>query len=157
MERFQKFFQQTRERFFNFLLRMTGDSDRAADVFQESYTRYWERYGRQEPNVALLFTIGRNAAIDGHRMRGRYQPLDEACADRRPNQEACLIIKDSCRQVLAAMELLDPLERQVLSLAVDGGFRYDEIARITGISCGHVKVKVHRARQKLRRHLKEIE
>lgn len=155
MKEFQTFFQQTRERFFNFLLRLTGNADRAADIFQESYTRYWERYGDRDPNAGLLFTIGRNAAIDGHRRRSRQQPFDDNCMDERPSQETALVVKESYRQVLAAMALLDPLERQVLSLAIDGGFRYEEIARITGISTTNVKVKIHRARRKLRRHIEE--
>jgi RNA polymerase sigma-70 factor (ECF subfamily) len=158
LDKLEIFFEQTRERFFNFLLRLTGDADQAADVFQESYTRYWEHYADQEPSVRLLFTIGRNAATDGHRLRRRHLPFDEARQDQDqgPSQEKTLVIKESCRQVLRAMELLDPLERQVLALAVDGGLRYDAIAGITGISRGHVKVKIHRARQKLRRHLKEF-
>ena len=155
MLKFQKFYTETRGRFYNFLVRLTGDSERAADVFQDSYLRYWERYGRQEPNVRLLFTIGRNAVIDGCRRRGREQPIEEAHRCSAPDQETTLIVKESYRRVLAALRSLDPLERELLSLAADGELRYDDIAGIAGISPGNVKVKIHRARQKLRQFLQE--
>ena len=64
VDRFQRFYRQTKARFFNFLLRMTADPDLAGDIFQESYARYWERYGRKPPSTGLLFAIGRNAVID---------------------------------------------------------------------------------------------
>jgi RNA polymerase sigma-70 factor (ECF subfamily) len=134
---------------------MTGSEDRAEDVFQESYRRYWERYGKNAPNERLLFTIGRNLAIDGHRRRTRYQPLDEQRQDTRPDQESAVIVKETYQTVLTAMDALDPLERHVLSLAVDGGFRYEQIAEMTNISAVNVKVKIHRARKKLRRCLEE--
>lgn len=155
MDGFHTFFNDTKARFFNFLIRMTGDADRAADAFQESYLRYWERYGKSTPNAALLFTIGRNVAVDGHRRRKNHHPLDDSHQDGQPDQESAVIIKESYRKVLDAMETLAPVDREILSLAVDGGFRYEQIAQITHMSTTNVKVKIHRAREKLRRYLKE--
>jgi len=156
LDGFQAFFNETKSRFFHFLIRMTGDANRAGDVFQESYMRYWERYGQSVPNVQLLFTIGRNIAIDGHRRRKHQKPLDDQTCDNRPDQETAVIVKETYLNTLAAMETLDPLEREVLSLAADGGFRYEQIAQITQLSTANVKIKIHRARQKLRRYLGDI-
>ena len=155
VDSFQTFFNDTKGRFLNFLIRLTGDADRAADAFQESYLRYWKRYGRKEPNVRLLFTIGRNIAIDGHRNRKAQQCLDENCPDKAPDPESAVIVKESYGRMLKALAALDPGERELLSLAADGHFRYSQIALITRMSEANVKVKIHRARQKLRRHLKE--
>jgi RNA polymerase sigma-70 factor (ECF subfamily) len=155
LDEFQNFINETKTRFLNFLIRLTGNADHAADAFQESFLRYWERYDRDKPNAALLFTIGRNIAMDGHRRHKPHQPLDEQSHDTRPDQESALIVKESYGRVLAAMEQLDPVERELLSLVMDGGFRYEEIGRMTKMSVANVKVKIHRARQKLRDHLKE--
>lgn len=155
MDGFQTFFNETRERFLNFLIRLTGDPDRAADAFQESYLRYWKRYGRKTPNVRLLFTIGRNIAIDGHRSRKPLDPLDEQCRDTGPDPESTVIVREAYGRMLEAMASLNPAERELLSLAADGGFRYSQIARITRMSEANVKVKIHRARQKVRCYLKE--
>ena len=155
MDGFLTFFDQTKERFLNFLIRLTGDADRAADAFQESYLRYWQRYSQKAPNTGLLFTIGRNIAIDGHRRQKPHQPVDENQQNEGADPESTVIIKENYRRVLDAMASLDPTERELLSLVVDGGFRYQEIARMTRLSEANVKVKIHRARQKLRRYLKE--
>jgi RNA polymerase sigma-70 factor, ECF subfamily len=156
LDGFQAFFNETKTRFFHFLIRMTGDADYATDAFQESYLRYWKRYGQNPPNIGLLFTIGHNIAIDGHRRRKHQAPLDDQVCDDRPDQESAVIIKEDYLNMLAAMKTLDPLEREVLSLAADGGFRYEQIAKMTGLSTANVKVKIHRARQKLRRYLGDI-
>lgn len=155
LDKFQTFYRQTAVRFYNYLLRITADPDLAGDIFQESYARYWERYGRREPSVGLLFTIGRNAIIDHRRRQKQTFCYEDRCQDERPDQEAALISKQAYQRVLAAMGTLEPLERDVLALAVDGGFAYSEISRLTDLSPGNVKVKIHRARQKLRRILKE--
>lgn len=155
MDGFQTFFNETKGRFLNFLIRLTGDADRAADAFQESYLRYWQRYRKETPNAGLLFTIGRNIAIDGYRNRKPQQPIDEQHRDGQCDPETTVIIKESYGRVLDALASLAPIERELLSLAADGDFRYSQIAEITRMSEGNVKVKIHRARQKLRRHLKE--
>lgn len=142
-------------RFFNYLLRVTADTDLAGEIFQESYARYWEHYGHREPSVGLLFTIGRNALVDHHRTRKHALCYEDQCEDEQPDQETALIGKESYQQVLAAMSTLPPLDREVLALAVDGGFAYEEIARLTDLSVANVKVKIHRARQKLRRLMKD--
>ena len=157
MDGFQTFFNETRGRFFNFLVRLTGDAERAADAFQESYLRYWQRYRKKAPSIGLLFTIGRNIAIDGHRRQKPHQPVDEQQQDEGADPESTVIIKENYYRVLDAMASLDPTERELLSLVVDGGFRYQEIARMTRLSEANVKVKIHRARQKLRHCLKETE
>ena len=59
-------------------------------------------------------------------------------------------MREEYRRVLTAMQQLAPEEKDVLSLVVSSDLSYQEIARITGISEGNVKVRVHRARVKLR-------
>ena len=95
LEKFQSFYEQIKARFFNYLLRLTGDGERAADAFQESFVRYWQRYGSDTLNVKLLYTIGRNLAVDGHRRRQRLQPIDDHHEDDRPSQESAMIVKES--------------------------------------------------------------
>ena len=56
-------------------------------------------------------------------------------------------------QKVAAIQELEPEEREVLSLVVSRDLSYREIARITGTSESNVKVRVHRARVKLKRIL----
>jgi len=75
--------------------------------------------------------------------------------DRSVDQEHLLMAREEYRQLLSAMQQLGKEERDVLALAVTGELSYREIASVSGISESNVKVKVHRARLKLREILQE--
>jgi RNA polymerase sigma-70 factor (ECF subfamily) len=68
-------------------------------------------------------------------------------------QEHYLMVRDEYRQVLVAMRHLEDDERDLLSLVVSSELSYRELAEITGVSEANIKVKVHRARKKLRAFL----
>ena len=151
MRKFREFYQQERERLFAYLIRSTGDYYFAGDILQEAFTRYLEKYGNRRPSPALLYTIARNALIDGYRKQGRDTPLFEEEVLSQHNPEAHLAVREEYRQVLAAMQKLAPEEREALSLAISSDLSYREIARITATSEANVKVRVHRARVKLKK------
>ena len=151
MRNFREFYSKHRDRLFAYLMRSTGDYHLSSDILQESFTRYLEKYGEQGHNAALLYAIARNAVIDGHRKQGRDTQLFDEPEHSQPNPEAHLMVREDYRRVLAAMQELEPEERDVLSLVVSSDLSYREIARITGTSEGNVKVRVHRARVKLRK------
>ena len=65
------------------------------------------------------------------------------------------MVRQEYRQVLAGMQKLNRDERDILALTLSGELSYKEIASIVGISQGNVKVKVHRARVKLREILRK--
>ena len=135
-------------------MRSTGDYYLADDILQESFTRYLEKYGKEGPNTALLYTIARNAVIDGHRRQGRDTPLLDEPEFSQPNPETQMLVREDYRRVMAAMQELALEERDVLALVVSSDLSYREIARITDTSEGNVKVRVHRARVKLRKMMK---
>ena len=132
-------------------MRSTGDYHLSGDILQESFTRYLEKYGEEEPKPALLYTIARNAVVDGHRRQGRDTvPFDEQ-SHAWHNPESRMMVREDYRRVLAAMQTLEQEERDILSLVVSSGLPYREIARIAGTSEANVKVRVHRARLKLKK------
>jgi RNA polymerase sigma-70 factor (ECF subfamily) len=154
---FRSFYQKYRDRLFAYLIRSTGDYYLAGDILQEAFTRYLEKYGKRRPSPALLYTIARNAVVDGHRKQGRESPLYAEPEFARPNPETQMLVREDYRRVLAAMQELAPEDRDVLSLVVSSDLSYREIAHITGTSEGNVKVRVHRARVKLRKMMKSGE
>ena len=154
MANFREFYSKQRDRLFGYLMRSTGDYYLAGDILQESFTRYLEKYGEDGQNPALLYTIARNAVVDGHRKQGRDMQLFDERGHSQHNPERHMMVREEYRRVLAAMQELAPEERDVLSLVVSRDLSYREIARITGTSEGNVKVRVHRARVKLRKMIK---
>lgn len=117
---------------------------------QESFARLFQKYRPESFTPQLLYTIGRNLVLDSMRRRNRDAGLAETQLEAADSVERDLMVRDEYRRVLAAMRRLDPDERDLLSLAVSGGLRYREMARITETSEANVKVKIHRARKKLK-------
>lgn len=151
MNSFRQFYSDNRDKLFGYLLRKSGSVHLAADLVQEAFTRYLERYRNQTGNVPLLFTIARNSFYDHVREAARHK--DIACASSMgmaEDEERLYLVKEESKQVLAAMQELNEEDRDVLSLVVASGLNYREIAAIKGCSEAAVKVRVHRARQQLR-------
>jgi len=148
---FRAFYKKHRDRLFAYLMRSTGNYYLSGDILQESFTRYLEKYGEEGQNSALLYTIARNAVMDGYRKQGRDAPLLDEQEPSANNPETEMLVREDYRQVLAAMQKLEPEERDILSLVVSSDMPYREIARIAGTSEANVKVRVHRARVKLKK------
>ena len=60
------------------------------------------------------------------------------------------MVRDEYRRTLVALQELSREDRDILALVVGGDCNYREIGRILNLSESHVKVKVHRARLRLR-------
>ena len=155
MKTYREFYIQYKDQLFGYLMRMTGDYYLAGDLMQESFTRHLERYGDKEPRKTLLYTIARNAFFDHHRKAKRNVQLGDNPGVQSSDGEHTLLVRSEYREVLAALNELEPGEREVLALVVSSGLCYREIASVVGISEANVKVKVHRARVALRKILAE--
>lgn len=153
MKTYKTFYLENKDKLFAYLIRLTGDYQLSIDAMQESFTRILSRYGKKEQSVSLLFTIARNVVMDDARKnkKSRYienNPQGDGC-----DPEDMLLIRETYRNVLTAMQKLDKTERDILSLAVSSELSYQDIADIVGISPANVRVKVHRARMKLKKDL----
>ncbi len=142
---------------FSYLIRISGDYQLSMDIMQESFVRYLERYEKDTRNISLLYAIARNCFLDYKRRDKRNYWLERDQRDYSSHQTDVLQIKQEYHQVLKAMKNLEDDERDILALVLSGDFRYREIASIMGITEANVKIKVHRARVKLREVLKSGE
>ena len=157
MENCERLYRENRERVLRFLLHLTGDVELARDLVQETFARYLSRYGRDSEQLGLLFTIARNAGLDALRRR-RTSPLPEReTADPRRDPEHQLIDRQEMDRLLAAIRRLDDTDRQLVALLATSTFSYREIGRLPDLSETNVKVRVHRARLKLKALMAEGE
>ncbi len=145
------FYRNWKSKIFNYLVRMTGDGILAGDIMQETFTRHLGHYGEANRDIPLLYRIARNCFMDEMRRRKKQGAGPEPSID----QDHRLMIRSEYRCVLSAMAALEENERELLSLAAGGDLSYSEMAALLCISEANVKVKVHRARLKLRKLLKE--
>ena len=153
MKNFRKFYKRNKDRLFGYFLRMTGDYHLSADLMQDSFTRYIERYKDKDASVSLLFTIGRNLLFDNFRGKDTHKSYEEGRHGLDRDQEQAFLVREDYRRVLSAMQRLENVEREMLTLAVSSDLSYREIAKITGTSESNVKVKIHRSRLKLRKFI----
>jgi RNA polymerase sigma-70 factor (ECF subfamily) len=148
--KFKSFYSKYRDMLFAYLMRRTGDYYLSGDIMQESFTRYLDRYGERMHSAPLLFKIARNTLLDDQRKTNRITPLTEDDEPAGANPEHQLLVRDEYRRVLSAMQHLAEAERDVLSLVVSSDMSYRDIAEIADTSEQNIKVRVHRARVKLR-------
>lgn len=157
MESCERLYRDNRERVLRFLLHLTGDVELARDLVQETFARYLSRYGRDSEQLGLLFTIARNAGLDALRRRRTSTLPERETADPRRDPEHQLIDRQEMDRVLAAIRRLDDTDRQLVALLATGTFSYREIGRLLDLSETNVKVRVHRARLKLKALMAEGE
>lgn len=97
---------------------------------------------------AWLFGIARNAALDELRRRSRTaalvgDPPDDAVASDEPDS-------DRRATVRAALETLEPRDRELIALKFHGGLSNAEIAKVLGVGASAAAMRLHRAVTKLR-------
>jgi RNA polymerase sigma-70 factor (ECF subfamily) len=134
--------------------RITRDAALAEDAAQEAFLRAFRalpRYRQQSSFAAWVRTIAVNSAIDLVRRRRPEVPVAEHTA--RTGEEKRLEDADLLRRALAT---LAPTDREILLARELEGIGDEAIARRLGLTVTSVRVRVHRARKKLRaRFLRE--
>lgn len=154
-EKYNLFYNQYKNKLFSYLLARSKDYEVAQDVMQESFTRHFQHYGQEAViSPALLFTIARNALTDHFRYQKRFRVSDDVTPQTDEREERSLETKETTAEVHAALEQLPAVDREILTLAV-AGVHYKEIATTLKLTEANVKVRVHRARVKLRKILKK--
>ncbi len=150
MDKCGAFYSEHKGKLFYYLMRLTADYHLSCDIVQESFTRYFTRYGDRVRNLPLLYTIAKNLFRDSLRRRKHDTLLEDNREDQEASQEEKLLISEEYQRVVRAIQKLKDDEREMLSLVLSEEFSYREIAEIMKTTEANVKVKIHRARVKLK-------
>ena len=163
-EAFDELVRQTFADTFTLACRLTGNEEDARDVVQDAYLRAWRAIGKFRGDAQFstwMYRITANAAATHMRKRHRHraEPLDELNepADTRPDTQpsAAFESADTLGHVAAAIETLPPKLRTVVVLKDVYDLPHEAIAEELGISVAAAKVRLHRARRRLREELYE--
>lgn len=143
-----------------YVLSLVRDPVEADDLTQETFLRaHRRRHSLRDPSAALpwLYGIATNACLDRLRQRARRAPSEsgldpEAVSPPDPAPGAALLAEreemSGCVQTFVGK--LSDSYRAVLFLHDVNGLSSREIAELLGDSTGNVKIRLHRARKKLR-------
>ena len=144
---------------YSVAFRVLRSADLAEEVSQDIFYQLWRAAAAFDPLrgslSGWLLVCARNRAIS--RLRGRaVEPtseLREQTAVLRMNLEDDLTRAQQISRVRAALEKLQPAQRQALELAYFEGLTHTEIARQTGEPLGTVKTRLRAAVELLKRAL----
>lgn len=137
-------------RVFAYCLRFLGQRDEAQDVYQETFIRFYEsaQKDREMTNVpGYLLKIARNLCLNNRRNKKQTVEFEDYQSLVLPST----IEKTEFLQLITtAMEMLPDEYREVFVLREYEGLSYAEIAEIVDASLSNVKVRIFRAKQKIR-------
>ncbi len=149
-EAFAELYARHSQRVFAYCLRVTGHTEDAQDIFQETFLKFFDSAKEHDSidNIpGYLLTIARNICINHKR-------------DRKPNftfedfhtwtNESDYERNELLQLLATALELLEREYREAFVLRLYQGLSYPEIAKITGETVSAIKNRVWRAKEKLK-------
>ena len=149
---------------YNFSFKMTGDSDDANDLVQETYMRAFRFFDKFENGTnckAWLFRIMKNTFINVYRKESKspekvdYEEIENFYENiKASNTDDAHLEKDIYDNLLddeltKAISTLPEDFRTVILLCDIEGFTYEEIADFVDAPVGTVRSRLHRARKML--------
>ncbi len=168
---FEAFVDRFGDRIYRFGLRMCGHREDAKDVLQDTLIQAYKALGRLEHPEALrswLYRVASNACLMMRR-KGKYEPERELSLEDlapRPDEGPTVEIPDPAalpdeaaeraewqRRVHEAIGDLPPAYRIVLIMRDMEELSTREVGEALGLDESAVKMRLHRARLKVRQRL----
>lgn len=153
-EAFHALFREAGPLITRFLRRRLPDREETDDICQEALLAVYRSRHTYQPGRSFepwLFAIVRNVSAEYLRRKrvqlGWPEALDEA-PEVSGQSDSSLAL-----ELNEALETLSPNQREALSLTHLLGLSLAEASRRAGTTIGSMKVRIHRARQSLRRSL----
>ena len=136
---------------YTVLLRMTRERQSAEDLLQETFLKLYRQPPGEEVRSprAWIFRVARNLALDYLRAARPGVPLEGA--DRAAPERD----HDARLDVEAALDRLSGEERALVTLHLNGGLKFRELAQVLDLPLGTVLRRYYAALDKLRGHLSE--
>ena len=159
---FDQLVKATYAEVYTLAFRLTGNEEDARDVVQDAYFRAFrsiKRFRGDSRFSTWMYRITANCASThlSRRSKGRHEELadDDAVLDERPESDPEGMAEAGALRdrVTAALADLPAILRAVVILRDVYDLPHDAIASELGITESAAKVRLHRARRKLRERL----
>ncbi len=155
---------------YSFSMKVCGHPQDAEDTMQDVLVKllpYLPRFDSPQALSVWLYKVARNRCLMNRRgaknARNKHVSLDELMPtqyelrelveSKDPNPETNVLRDESSRRVREAVLKVAPLYRMVLVLHDMEGLSTADVARVTGLTEGTVRVRLHRGRLMLRQQL----
>jgi len=141
------------DRLYRWLCRLTRDSTTAEDITQETFLKAFAAVGRFQAGSnfrAWLFRIAHNNFVNQRRaVRHNRQPLVPEIAEELRGPVGETLSREALRLIAEAVAKLPSDFRGALTLRVDEGLSFRDVAAVLGITEETARWRVFKARQKL--------
>lgn len=143
---------------YNTAYRITGNTQDAQDVAQESFIKFFQRIDQYVTHAATVEYLLKRIAINGsidvvRRRRISFIELNEhitPCQESPESDDQEYLLD----QIKTGIANLPPTARIILTLRLIEGLEYDEIAQELSITPSSARSQYSRARQQLLNRLK---
>lgn len=142
--RLRSVFEAERGRLWRSLLAHTGDPEIASDALAEAFAQALRRGEAMRDPAAWVWRAAFRIAGGQLATRRRCREPEELVA---PSIDT---LPDEVVALLDALARLSELDRRVIVLCLVGGMTATEVSRLVDASPGAVRVRLHRARGRLR-------
>ncbi|OGW34606.1 MAG: hypothetical protein A2X58_01920 [Nitrospirae bacterium GWC2_56_14] len=161
-EAFNALVQKHQKPLYALVYRMVSNHEDAADLLQKTFVKAFtglSGFERRSSFKTWLYQIAINLAKNTYRDRAKvqYVSLDDVVLRKDPRTLDVLIRKEHHNLLLEAVGSLPEKQRMTLTLRVQNGLKFEEIANIMQCSLGTAKANYHHAVQKMKILLKEKE
>ena len=153
---FRQVYDLHSNRIFALCRHMSGNAEDAADLTQEAFVDAFkgiQRFRAESSFGTWLYRIAVNRCLKAAR-RGRPEARsfddDNGAIDRGPTPEEQLVRKETNRRMQSAIDHLPESLRVVFVLGTVEGLRYRQIADVLECTEDAVKMRMHRARKRVR-------
>jgi RNA polymerase sigma factor (sigma-70 family) len=156
---FERVYRESGTAVLGYALRRSASREDALDVVAETFATAWRRRADMPPDPAdarpWLFGIARNCLANALRGNHRAGRLGERLAgafrpDAVPDPATLHEQSADARRVREALQILSEEDRELLTLIAWEGLTPAQVAAALGLSAGTARVRLHRARGRLR-------
>jgi len=142
---------------YRFMLKNVRNTDLAKDLVQMAFEVLWLNKDNVEEEKAksYLFTIGYRKMIDEIRKQKRIV-YNEEMNDSIGGYTQTKSI-DLKKTLELALNKLPDIQKQLILLKDYEGYSYEEMAQLTGLNEGQVKINLYRARTFLKNELISVD
>tara|TARA_B100000131_G_C17918553_1_gene533410 strand:- start:3 stop:587 length:585 start_codon:yes stop_codon:yes gene_type:complete len=163
---FEQLVIRHQELVFSLAYKLTGNREMANDVAQEAFIRAWkaiEKFRGDSTFSTWIYRITVNTAWTLRKKAKKHNTLniddtyEPIVIDEKKDPELVAINSDLSSVLVNALDKIPIEQRIIVELKNIEGRSHKEIADYLDISVTAAKVRLHRAHQKLRQILEEVE
>ena len=174
MEAYNLLYKKFRKPLYNYILRHVLNKQSAEDIFQDTFLRVYKSRKSYKPTAKFsvyLYTIAHRLCINYAKKKKRWgfvrqlsemifgnnredsPTLEDTIADEDLKPLEIISNKEMGEVLTDALEKISEKHRTAFMLFEIQGFKYNEIADITGSNIGTVKSRLNTARKQLQQLL----